>query len=182
MLSSLELFCEVLGQQLVEVHVTILRTGGKADTVWGKGKGVYCTEVTSDITELLVIDDAHHSDGEATLSRLCGGDLSGVLTSCEEDMEFLHVSIVKQGADGCGSARLNEFEYSDGYQCFRVNKFRHAISGASDEHGVVIGHSEREDLALVHIGLSDNLIVLPIVYNEATLISGHIHGLVQRTP
>ena len=143
---------------------------------------MYCTEVTSDITELLVIDDAHHSDGEATLSCLGGGDLSGVLTSSEEDMELLHVGIVKQGADGGGSARLNEFEYSDGDQCFRVNKFRHAISGASDEHGVVIGHSEREDLALMYVCLGDNLIVLPIVNNETTLVGSHIHGLVQRTP
>jgi hypothetical protein len=60
---------------------------------------VYCTEVTSDITELLIINDAHHSDGEATLSGLGCGDLSGILTSSEEDMELLHVGIVKQGAD-----------------------------------------------------------------------------------
>ena len=97
-------------------------------------------------------------------------------------MELLHVGIVKQGADGCGSARLYEFEYSDGNQCFRVNKFSRAISGASDKHGVVIAHSEREDLALVYISLGDNLIILPIVNNEATLVSGDIHGLVQRTP
>jgi hypothetical protein len=47
---------------------------------------------------------------------------------------------------------------------------------------MIVGHSEREYFALVYISLGDNLIVLPIVNNQPTLVSGNIHSLVKRTP
>jgi hypothetical protein len=54
-----------------------------------------CTEMTSDVTELLVINNAHHSDGKATLCCLGGCDLSRVLTSRQENVEFLHFSVIE---------------------------------------------------------------------------------------
>ena len=55
---SLEFFGKVLRKQLVEMHVTILRARGKAEPIGGKCKGVHCTEMASDLTKSLVINDA----------------------------------------------------------------------------------------------------------------------------
>lgn len=47
---------------------------------------------------------------------------------------------------------------------------------------MVVGHSEREDLALVHIALHDHLIVLPVMYQKSPLISSDIHSLIKGAP
>ena len=72
------------------------------------------TEMASDVTKLLVVNNAHHFDSEATLCCLGGGDLSRILTSRQEYMEFLHLSVIEQGTDRCRPAGLYEFKDSDG--------------------------------------------------------------------
>jgi hypothetical protein len=54
-----------------------------------------CTEMASDVAELLVINYAHHSDGKTTLCCLGGCDLSRVLTSRQEHVEFLHLCVIE---------------------------------------------------------------------------------------
>lgn len=166
----------------MEVHVAVLGPGSEAHAIRRKGECMYGTEMASDVTEVLVVDYAHHFDGETTLGGLGSGDLTRVLTTCQENVELLHLCVVEQGADRCSSARLNEFEDSNGSECLRVQELSLAVSRACNQHGMIIGNSEREDLALVHIGLCDDLIVLPVMNDEASLVSRDVHGLVQGTP
>ena len=112
----------------MEVHVAVLRPGGKAEAVWRKGKSMYCTEMACDITELLVINNAHHSYGETTLCCLGGCDLSGVLTTRKEHVEFLHLCIIEEGADRGRSARLHEFKNPNRSQGLGVEKLRIPVS------------------------------------------------------
>jgi len=75
---------------------------------------MYCTEMTCNITELLVINNAHHFDSKSTLGCLGGCDFSSVLTSGKKDMELLQFSIVEKRANGSRSARLYKFKDSNG--------------------------------------------------------------------
>lgn len=70
------------------------------------------TEVTRDVTQLLVIYDAHESDGETTLGRLGRGDFSRVLTTRQKDMEFLQILAVEEGRDRGRAAGLHKFKDS----------------------------------------------------------------------
>lgn len=138
--------------------------------------------MTGDITKGLVEDDAHEPDGEATFGRLSRGDIAGVLTTSQEHMELLKLSAIKERADGCGSAGLYELKDASGLESLGVKELGLAVSRACDEHGVIVGVGKGEDLALMNVFLSYNLIALQVVDKEAALISRNIDRLVKLSP
>lgn len=97
-------------------------------------------------------------------------------------MEFLQVLAVEEGANSGITAGLDKFKHTDGLKGLGMEELGHTVSGAGDEHGMVISHSEGEDLALVHISLHHTLIFDPIMNEESALIGSNVHSLVEGSP
>ena len=141
-----------------------------------------CAEMACDISQRLVIYNAHEFDRETSLGCLRGGDLTGVLTSSQQHMEFLEVLAVEEGTYRSCTAGLYELEDSHWCEGLWVQELGLTISRASDQHGVIISHSEGKDLTLVDFCLLHNLVVLPVMDEEATLVSRDVQGLIEGTP
>jgi hypothetical protein len=141
-----------------------------------------CTEMASDLSQLLLEYYAHQLDPEPSFH--CGGlrHILRVLSSSQQHMELLAVCLVEEGTDACSSAWLDEVEYSDDFEGPWIEELAGAVSGASDEHGVIVGDCELYDLALVDVCLSNVGLSLDVEQDYPALVGGQVETLVQRTP
>lgn len=164
------------------MHVAVLRATRECETIGRKGKGVHGTEMARDIGKSLVVDYAHQLYAEATLGGLGRRDLTGVLTAGKQHVELLYIAAVEERADCRISARFHKIKDADGLEGPGMEQLGHTITRAGDKHGVVISYGEREDFTFVDLCLNHDLIVLPIMDQEAALVCRYIHGLVEGTP
>lgn len=95
------------------VHVTILSGTCEGESVWGKAHTVDWTEMTADLSQLLIKDNIDHFHFESTLCSVCGCHIFSVLASSDDNVKFLMVRILKNWGDYSGATGLAVIELTN---------------------------------------------------------------------
>lgn len=121
--------------------------------------------------EFIPEDHVVHLHFETTGISTSAGDISSILATSEDAMELLMLVTVEQRADRGRSDGLTVMELAHCFECFGVDQLSVSISAASEEQRVVIGEVKIQNLALVHIDLIDQLVVVQVVEEHLAIVS-----------
>ena len=119
---------------------------------------------------------------KTTLLGSCRGDIFGILTSTEQNMELLiFISLIKWTHRGISTWKV-ELIASYFIKSFWVEQFASSISTAGKHHSEVSCHCYCEDLMSVNIFCVNNGTSLNVISQKPSSVGAIVNCLIKRSP